>query len=84
VIDMTVYSKAFAICRMYIQAVETKNTELKIRFEGRANDLYRETFGTQYSQTPLREHILFGIACGETDFFFLEDVRAMMKVLRKI
>jgi hypothetical protein len=66
---------------MYIRAIETNNSELKKRFEGRANDLYRETFGTQYSQTSLREHIIFGIACGETDFFFLEDVSTPNNVI---
>lgn len=47
----------------------------------RANTLYRETLGTEYEFTSIREVILFDMAMGESGYYFKEDLRNVVKAL---
>lgn len=76
---MTMQSKIFATCRMYLKAIEEKNEERKQIFAERANTLYRETFGTEYEHHSIREYILFCMAMGESGYYFKEDLRKLLK-----
>lgn len=78
---MTLESKIFATCRMYLKAIESRDEKRKSVFQKRANDLYAETCGTEYEFQPIREHILFCIAAGETGYYFKEDLRALLKAI---
>ena len=81
---MTLKSKIFATCRMYLKAIEENNEERKQVFVERANTLYRETIGTEYEYHSIREHLLFCIAMGESGYYFREDLRTAMKALSSI
>lgn len=81
---MTLQSKIFATCRMYLKAVEEKDEERKAIFQERANTLYRETYGTEYELGIIREHILFCMAMGESGYYFKEDLREAVKTLAMI
>lgn len=81
---MTLKSKIFATCRMYLKALEENDEERKQVFIKRANMLCVETLGTEYEFSFIRESILFRVAGGESGYYLMEDLRKAIKVLSGI
>lgn len=79
---MSIERKIFNICNMYLRAIRNDDKSMMERMASRANDLYMEMAGTEYSMSLVRNSTIFNIAGKCTDYRLICDLESKIKVYR--